>query len=103
MFVLSGSGLCDKLITRPEKSYRLCCVVMFDNRYLMKEVVIAHFGPERQKKNRPITSSWPKKNYLFRLSSSVVSFYQSTVLALNSNLGTVQLKCDVTRGLREGK
>jgi hypothetical protein len=28
--VLSGRGLCDKLITRPEKSYRLCCVVVCD-------------------------------------------------------------------------
>ena len=25
--VLSGSGLCDELITRPEESYRLWCVV----------------------------------------------------------------------------
>jgi len=24
---LSGRGLCDELITRPEESYRLCCVV----------------------------------------------------------------------------
>jgi hypothetical protein len=24
---LSGRGLCDELITRPEDSYRLCCVV----------------------------------------------------------------------------
>ena len=28
--VLSGSGLCDELITRPEESYRLCCVVVCD-------------------------------------------------------------------------
>ena len=28
--VLSGSGLCDGLITRPEKSYRLWCVVVRD-------------------------------------------------------------------------
>jgi len=28
--VLSGRGLCDELITRPEESYRLCCVVVFD-------------------------------------------------------------------------
>jgi len=27
---LSGSGLCDELITRPEESYRLCCVVVCD-------------------------------------------------------------------------
>jgi hypothetical protein len=29
-FVLSGRGLCDELITRPEKSYRLWCVVVCD-------------------------------------------------------------------------
>ena len=28
--VLSGRGLCDELITSPEESYRLCCVVMCD-------------------------------------------------------------------------
>jgi len=27
---LSGRGLCDELITRPEGSYRLCCVVVCD-------------------------------------------------------------------------
>jgi len=28
--VLSGRVLCDELITRPEESYRLWCVVVFD-------------------------------------------------------------------------
>ena len=28
--MLSGKGLCDKLITRPEESYRLCRVVVCD-------------------------------------------------------------------------
>ena len=28
--VLSGTGLCDGLIIRPEESYRLCCVVVCD-------------------------------------------------------------------------
>jgi len=28
--VLSGRGLCDELITRPEESYGLCCVVVCD-------------------------------------------------------------------------
>ena len=28
--MLSGIGLCDELITRPEESYRLCCVVVCD-------------------------------------------------------------------------
>jgi len=26
--VLAGRGLCDELISRPEESYRLCCVVV---------------------------------------------------------------------------
>jgi len=29
-YLLSGRGLCDELITRPEKSYRLLCVVVCD-------------------------------------------------------------------------
>ena len=28
--VLSGRGLCDELITRPEESYRLYCVIVCD-------------------------------------------------------------------------
>ena len=28
--MLSGKGLCDELITRPEESYRLWCVVVCD-------------------------------------------------------------------------
>jgi hypothetical protein len=28
--VLSGRGLCDETITRPEESYRLCCLVLCD-------------------------------------------------------------------------
>jgi len=28
--VLSCRGLCDELLTRPEESYRLCCVVVCD-------------------------------------------------------------------------
>ena len=40
--VLSGRGLCDELITRPEKSYWLWCVVWFRN--LVNEEVLAHWG-----------------------------------------------------------
>jgi hypothetical protein len=28
--VLSGRGLCEELITRPEEFYRLCCVAVCD-------------------------------------------------------------------------
>ena len=34
--VLSGRGLCDELITRPEESYRLWCVVVCDSEGLIK-------------------------------------------------------------------
>ena len=36
-FALSGRGLCDELITRPEESYRLWCVVVCDLENLMNE------------------------------------------------------------------
>ena len=35
--MLSGRGLCDELIARPEESYRLCCVVVCDLENLMNE------------------------------------------------------------------
>ena len=28
--MLSGRGLCDELIARPEESYRMCCAVVCD-------------------------------------------------------------------------
>jgi len=46
--VLSGRGLCDELITRPEESYRLWCVVVFNleiTKILVnEEEVKAHWG-----------------------------------------------------------
>jgi len=36
-FVLSGRGLCDKMITGPEESYRLWCVVVCDLENVMNE------------------------------------------------------------------
>ena len=49
-FVLSGRSLCDELITRPEESYRLWCVVVCDLENLMNEepypinVIELHIG-----------------------------------------------------------
>ena len=42
--VLSGRGLCDELITRPEESYRMWCVVLCDletTKILVNEEAIA--------------------------------------------------------------
>jgi len=51
--VLSGRGLCDGLITRPEESYRLWFAVVCDletTKILLNEEVKAHWGLSRQKK-----------------------------------------------------
>ena len=50
--VLSGRGLCDELITRPEESYRLWCVVVCNlenlkNDEAMTRVVVA--APQKKK------------------------------------------------------
>jgi len=42
--VLSGRGLCDELITPPDESYRLWCVVMHDLETLVNEEALAHWG-----------------------------------------------------------
>jgi len=42
--VLSGRSLCDELITRPEESYRLWCVVVCD-----QETIKIHVNEEEAK------------------------------------------------------
>jgi hypothetical protein len=45
--VLSGKGLCDELITRPEESYRLWCVVECDLENLKNEEAMTCVGSQR--------------------------------------------------------
>jgi hypothetical protein len=53
--VLSGRRLCDKLITRPEESYRLWRVVCVISKNLVNEEAIARVGLQRHiKKNQKI-------------------------------------------------
>jgi len=40
--VLSGRGLCDELITRPDESYQIWCLVVY-------KYALAHWGLSRQK------------------------------------------------------
>jgi hypothetical protein len=50
--VLSGGYLCDELITSPEESYRLWCVVCdLEKRNLVNEEAKAHWGLPLQEKN----------------------------------------------------
>jgi len=50
-YVLSGRrGLCDELITRPEESYRLWCVVVCDLETSKNEEAMARVGAQRHRK-----------------------------------------------------
>jgi len=48
--VLSGRGLCDELITCPEESYRLWCVIVCDLENLKNEEAMTRVGSQRHKK-----------------------------------------------------
>jgi len=50
--VLSGRGLCDELITRPEESYRLWCVVVCDLENLKNEEAMTRVGSQRHRKKK---------------------------------------------------
>jgi len=60
--VLSGRGLCDKLITRPEESYQLWCVVVCDLENLKTEEAMTRVGSQRHRKKYIIIcrSQWPR-------------------------------------------
>ena len=47
--VLSGKGLCDELITRPEESYQLWCVVVCDLENLKNEEAMIRVGLQRHR------------------------------------------------------
>ena len=72
--MLSGRGLCDKLITRPEESYRLWCVVVCDLENLKNEEVMTRVGSQRNS----------KKNIILNL---VEIKKISTLLALREDFG----------------
>ena len=48
--MLSGRGLCDELITLPEESYRLWCVVVCDLGNLKNEEAMTRVGSQRHSK-----------------------------------------------------
>ena len=49
LWVLWGRGLCDELITRPEDSYRLWCVVVCDLENLKNEEAMTRVGSQGHK------------------------------------------------------
>ena len=57
--MLSGRGLYDELITRPEESYRLWCVVVCDLENLENEEAMTRVGSQRQIKKKLIFNPLP--------------------------------------------
>jgi hypothetical protein len=52
--VLSGRGLCDELITRPEESYRMWCVIVCDVETSRMRRPWPRVGSQRHRKKGPI-------------------------------------------------
>ena len=50
--MLSGRGLCDELITLPEESYRLWCVVVCDLENLKNEEAMTRVGSQHHRKKK---------------------------------------------------
>jgi hypothetical protein len=62
--VLSGRGLCDELITRPEESYRLRHVVVCDEISCDEEEAIARAGLQSQRNNIQVSKQGKKRERL---------------------------------------
>jgi len=80
--VLSGRGLCDALITRPEESYRLCCVAVWDvETSRMRRPWPALGRSATEKKNSTHNILWHIKKYMESLSTN--HKYQSREIGLD--------------------
>jgi hypothetical protein len=55
--MLSGRGLCDEHLTRPEESYRLWCVVECDLETLKNEEAMTRVGSHRKSSSSSSSSS----------------------------------------------
>jgi len=88
--VLSGRGLCDELITRPEESYRLRCVAVYDLENLKNEEVMTRVGSQRY--------SGKKKTPPKRCAREIKSRIVMAVAAFNKDksLSTIKLDLNVT-------
>ena len=53
--VLSGRGLCDELISGPEESYRLWCVVVCDLENLKNEEAMTRVGSQRHSRKKSVS------------------------------------------------
>jgi hypothetical protein len=69
--VLSGRGLCDELITRPEESYWLLHVVVCDHETSWYEEAIARAGLQNQRNNNNRCYTW-RQIHILIISHSIL-------------------------------
>jgi hypothetical protein len=69
--VLSGRDLCDELITRPEESYRMCCVVVSDLENLKNEEAMTRAGSQRHREKKKLHSTHNDKNESLQIFSEM--------------------------------
>src|SRR5215475_5123453 len=74
--VLSGRGLCDELITRPEESYRLWCVIVCDLENLKNEEAMTSVGLQRHSTKKSLINS----SFISILHVSSLSFVGPKIL-----------------------
>jgi len=88
--VLSGRGLCDELITRPEESHRLWCVVVCDLENLKNEEAMTRVGSQRHRKNNgrvwcfkshrtPLTVVWNANLMMTQWGWNKLHFYEDNI------------------------
>jgi len=70
--VLSGRGLCDELITRPEEFYRQWCVVVCDLENLKNEEAMTRVGSQRHSEKKKPLITFKPQNLLLLL---FITFY----------------------------
>jgi hypothetical protein len=95
---LSGRGLCDELITRPEESYRLWCVVMCDLEtsrigapYIYIYIYIYNISSLRVK----ALISTDLKGEKVRNVSIIMTFLACSLPSLNCVILCIELCCSV--------
>jgi hypothetical protein len=83
--VLSGRGLCDELITRPEESYRLCCVVVCDleTREWGRPGPQGAVAPKTNKQNWYI-DNWTCSSSVHHIASYLIPFKENVWIGWNS-------------------
>ena len=91
-FVLSGRGLCDELITRPEESYRLWCIVVW-SRNLKNEEAMTRVGSQHHNTKKGGNKIWKFYTQCW-WKSQICSYYtkiNSVHLYLNSQMNELIL------------